>query len=67
MQMVSRDSSPTHYSVGKDIAGIVREVGNAVSTLKPGDEVVGNVFEIIFLMTFKIVHIVKICYQRMML
>lgn len=67
MQMVSRDSSPTHYSVGKDIAGIVREVGNAVSTLKPGDEVVGNVFEIIFLMTFKIVHIVKIYYQPMML
>lgn len=41
MQMVSRDSSPTHYSVGKDISGIVREVGNAVTTLKPGDEVVG--------------------------
>lgn len=42
MQLVSRDTSPTNYSVGKDIAGIVREVGNAVSTLKVGDEVVGN-------------------------
>ncbi|GBN28231.1 hypothetical protein AVEN_84089-1, partial [Araneus ventricosus] len=40
MQLVSRDSSPSHYSVGKDISGIVREVGNAVSSLKPGDEVV---------------------------
>lgn len=42
MQMVSRDSSPTNYGVGKDVAGIIREVGNAVTTLKPGDEVVGN-------------------------
>ncbi|CAL1280343.1 unnamed protein product [Larinioides sclopetarius] len=41
MQLVSRDSSPSHYSVGKDISGIVREVGNAVTSLKPGDEVVG--------------------------
>lgn len=43
MQMVSRDPSPTHYGVGKDVAGIIREVGNAVTTLKPGDEVVGIV------------------------
>ncbi|GFQ90436.1 quinone oxidoreductase-like protein 1 [Trichonephila clavata] len=34
MQLVSRDTSPTHYSVGKDIAGIIREIGNAVTTLK---------------------------------
>lgn len=43
LQVLYRDSKIAKYPVGQDISGIVREVGNAVTTLKPGDEVVGIV------------------------
>ncbi|XP_023220080.1 quinone oxidoreductase-like protein 1 [Centruroides sculpturatus] len=43
LQVLYRDSKIVKYPVGQDISGIVREVGNAVTTLKPGDEVVGIV------------------------
>lgn len=43
MQLISKDSSLSNYSIGEGISGIVRDIGNSVSTLKPGDEVVGIV------------------------
>lgn len=41
MKRLYKAYTMNRYPVGQDIAGIVRDVGAAVSTLKPGDEVVG--------------------------